>query len=62
MKTVVVYIHGAGGSAAEAEHYKGLFPDSEVIGFDYRSQTPWDAITEFQNFFETIMRSIILLF
>ena len=55
MKTVVVYIHGAGGSAAEAEHYKGLFPDSEVIGFDYRSQTPWDAITEFQNFFETIM-------
>ncbi|EJU22263.1 hypothetical protein HMPREF1152_1315 [Mogibacterium sp. CM50] len=46
----------------EAEHYKGLFPDSEVIGFDYRSQTPWDAITEFQNFFETIMRSIILLF
>ena len=43
MKHIVVYVHGKGGSPAEAEHYKSLFPDSEVIGFDYRVQTPWEA-------------------
>ena len=37
MKQIVVYVHGKGGSAEEAEHYKFLFPDSEVIGFDYRA-------------------------
>ena len=31
MKHIVVYVHGKGGSPAEAEHYKSLFPDSEVL-------------------------------
>ena len=30
----------------EAEHYEMLFPHDEVIGFDYRSQTPWEAKKE----------------
>ncbi len=51
MKNTVVYVHGKGGSAAEAEHYKALFPDSEVVGFDYQSQTPWEAREEFPRFF-----------
>lgn len=51
MKNMVVYVHGKGGSAAEAEHYKALFPDSEVVGFDYQSQTPWEAKEEFPRFF-----------
>ena len=38
MKNIVIYVHGKGGSAAEAEHYRQLFPDSEVIGFDYHAQ------------------------
>ena len=54
MKRAVVYIHGKGGSAAEAEHYRPLFPDAEVIGFDYRSETPWEAEEEFPAFFETV--------
>ncbi|MEI3089815.1 MAG: hypothetical protein V8T01_07620 [Oscillospiraceae bacterium] len=38
MQDLVIYIHGKGGSAQEAEHYKTLFPkDHAVIGFDYRS-------------------------
>ena len=41
MKELVVYVHGKGGSAQEAEHYKALFPDCEVIGFDYRAQAPY---------------------
>ena len=51
MNTTVVYVHGKGGSAGEAEHYKMLFSSSKVIGFDYRSQTPWDAKKEFRAFF-----------
>ena len=51
MKGLIVYVHGKGGSAEEAEHYKMLFPNHEVIGFDYRSQTPWDAREEFFTFF-----------
>lgn len=49
---VVVYIHGKGGSASEADHYRALFPDREVIGFDYSAQTPWVAQEEFARFFE----------
>ena len=45
--TAVLYVHGKGGSAAEAEHYRALFPQAEVYGFDYRVETPWDAKEEF---------------
>lgn len=45
----VLYIHGQGGNAAESEHYKELFPDNEVIGLDYRANTPWEAETEFRS-------------
>ena len=51
MKESMIYVHGKGGSAEEAEHYKLLFPNCEVIGFDYRSQTPWEAKEEFPAFF-----------
>ena len=35
----------------EAEHYRGLFPEAEVVGFDYHAQTPWEAREEFPQFF-----------
>ena len=50
MKNLVVYVHGKGGSAEEAEHHAMLFPCHEVIGFDYKSQTPWEAKKEFLTF------------
>lgn len=50
-KNIVIYVHGKGGSMEESEHYKPLFPDSEIIGFDYRAQTPWEAKEEFAHFF-----------
>ncbi len=46
MNKAVVYIHGKGGSAQEAEHYKLLFGDCDVIGFDYSAQSPWEAKDE----------------
>ncbi len=36
MKQVVVYVHGKGGSSEEANHYKSLFKNSDVIGYDYK--------------------------
>ena len=57
MKNLIVYVHGKDGSAAEAEHYKEVFPDGEVIGFDYRSKTPWEAREEFPAFFAERRRS-----
>ena len=51
MKNIVIYVHGKGGTAAEAEHYKPLFPNYEVIGFDYHAQTPWEAKEGFLSFF-----------
>ena len=50
MEEIVVYVHGKGGSAQEAEHYKALFPNCEVIGFDYHAQSPWEATEEFPVF------------
>ena len=56
MNKAVIYIHGKGGNASEAEHYKPLFPDCEVIGFDYKSENPWEAKGEFTDFFDKLNR------
>ena len=56
MGEIVVYVHGKGGSAQEAEHYKALFPDCEVIGFDYHAQSPWEATEEFSGFFTAVRK------
>lgn len=51
MQSLIVYVHGKGGSAEEAAHYRPLFPGSQVVGFDYHAQTPWEAREEFPAFF-----------
>ena len=56
MDQVVLYIHGKGGAAAEAEHYRRLFPGCGVIGFDYKAETPWDAKSEFAAYFDALSR------
>ena len=60
----VIYIHGKGGNAAEAEHYNLLFPSCNVIGLEYKSFTPWDAgkeIREAINGLKTNYDRIILI-
>lgn len=64
MNRAIIYIHGKGGSTEEAEHYKTLFKDSDVIGFDYTAQTPWEAKEEFPTFFDSICQkyeSVIII-
>jgi len=53
MNKVIIYIHGKGGSSGEAAHYKSLFGDCDVIGFNYTAQSPWEAKEEFPKFFDT---------
>ena len=48
---IVIYVHGMGGSADEAEHFVPLFPECDVLGFDYRASSPWEAKEEFGAFF-----------
>ena len=54
--SIILYIHGKGGSAAESEHYKPLFPDSEVIGLDYQTFSPWEIGKEIRVAVEELKR------
>lgn len=49
MENAIIYIHGKGGSAAECEHYKPLFPEYDVFGLDYRTFTPWETGAEIRS-------------
>ena len=56
MKNVTVYVHGRGGSANEAKYYRKFFNDNfDIIGFDYKSEKPWDTKIEFINYFDSII-------
>lgn len=57
MDKKIIYIHGKGGNAEEAVHYKYLFNDCDVVGFDYASQTPWEAREEFPRFFDKVCQN-----
>ena len=64
MKKLVLYIHGKGGTAAESEHYKPLFPDRDVIGLDYNTFTPWETGKEIHAAVENLKKeygSVILI-
>ena len=53
---MILYIHGKGGSAAESEHYKPLFPNREVAGLNYRAFTPWEAGKEIREAAEQLKK------
>ena len=57
MRRIIIYIHGKGGDAEEANHYRPLFTGSDVIGFDYTSQNPWDAKNEFPRLFDSYSKA-----
>ena len=57
MKDLVIYIHGKGGNIEETNHYQSIFRESDVIGFDYKSQTPWEAEIEFPMLYDRYAKS-----
>ena len=54
MKNTVIYIHGKYGTAEEAEHYKKIFNEADIIGFEYTSEYPWDFQKELSIFIDNI--------
>jgi len=54
MKKAILYIHGKGGNAAEAERYRPLCRGYDVLGMEYRSETPWEAEREFPRLFDAL--------
>lgn len=62
--TLVLYVHGKGGTAEEGAYYKSMFPNFDVVGLDYRAETPWDAEKEFPCAVEGLFqryKSVILI-
>ena len=57
---VVLYIHGKGGNAEEAEHYRQFFPGKDMYGFDYKSKNPWEAKKEFGDMIAELSEKLIL--
>ena len=57
MKDLVIYIHGKDGNIEETNHYQSIFRESDVIGFDYKSQTPWEAEIEFPMLYDRYAKS-----
>ncbi len=55
-KTAVLYVHGKGGKATEAEHYTKLFPECDVYGLDYKNFTPWETKGEIQSEVDSLKR------
>ncbi len=54
MKNAVIYIHGKYGTAEEAEHYKKIFNEADIIGFEYTSEYPGDFQKELSIFIDNI--------
>lgn len=53
----VLYVHGKGGAAAEAEHYVPLFHGCEVFGLDYKTFTPWETGKEINDAVKDLRKS-----
>lgn len=54
MKKAVLYLHGKGGNADEAEHYKPFFAGCDVVGMDYKSEFPWETKNEILDEYERL--------
>lgn len=46
MLNAILYIHGKGGQADEANRYQKLCPGYHVSGLDYQGSTPWETKDE----------------
>lgn len=57
MTQAILYIHGQGGNPQEAEQYRAIFPDLDLIGVEYPQQYPWDALPVIQAAYEEARRT-----
>ena len=57
MTQAILYIHGQGGNPQEAEQYRAICPDLDLIGVEYPQQYPWDALPVIQAAYEEARRT-----
>lgn len=57
MQQAILYIHGKGGNAAEAEQYQKYFPDFDVIGVDYDGYLPWEVKEQIRAEYDRLCRN-----
>ena len=41
MNSAILYIHGKGGSAKEADRFRAICTGFDVLGVDYKGEFPW---------------------
>lgn len=46
MKRGILYVHGKGGSAAEADRFRAVCPGFDVLGTDCQGEFPWEAASQ----------------
>ena len=56
LKKAVLYIHGKGGSAEEADRYKIICNGYDVFGLDYKGTAPWETKEEILNEYESLCK------
>ena len=49
LKQAILYIHGKGGNAQEANHYQSICIGYDIYGLDYKGEFPWDTQDEIEN-------------
>ncbi|WP_050635977.1 alpha/beta fold hydrolase [Candidatus Stoquefichus sp. SB1] len=49
MKKAILYIHGKGGNAKEANRYQSVCIGYDIYGLDYKGEFPWDTQDEIEN-------------
>ena len=56
MDRALLYVHGMGGSPAEAEQFRPFCPGCEVVGAEIADLTPWGAIGPIRVAFAALRR------
>lgn len=56
MLNAILYIHGKGGQADEANRYQKLCPGYDVLGLDYQGSTPWETKDEILAAYDDLMQ------
>ena len=64
LKRAILYIHGKGGSAGEADRFRAVCPGFDVLGADYQGELPWVAAPQIAAAYDAARRQydhIVLL-
>ena len=62
MMSAILYIHGMGGSAQEAEHYRRICPAFEVIGVDYEGYVPETVRNTIRRYYDDARRKFTTIY